>query len=72
MSTARRKPPRNLLALSRDREGWWLDASRLSPDEPRWGPWATRAEAAEAKRSFLRNALEKPWEKAGWVRNEPI
>ncbi len=66
------KPPRDLLALSRDREGWWLNAARLSPDEPRWGPWATRAEAAEVKRSFLRNALEKPWLKPGWVRNEAL
>jgi hypothetical protein len=50
---------KNFLALSHDAEGWWLNVQAL--DDDRWGPYDTRAEAVEARRSYLRNALSKPW-----------
>jgi hypothetical protein len=46
-----------LLALSRDREGWWLNAAAISPDVPRWGPYRLKSEANEARLSWLRNGL---------------
>jgi hypothetical protein len=53
------KPPkprrrRRPLALVKRDDGWYLDAETITPDVPEWGPW-TKAEAREARRSYLRN-----------------
>jgi len=45
------------LALSRDREGWWINFESITPDEPRRGPWPTKADAEEARRSWRRNNI---------------
>jgi hypothetical protein len=50
------------LAISRDRDGHWLNVEALGDETcPRWGPYHCRAEAVEVARSYLRNALSKPW-----------
>jgi hypothetical protein len=50
-----------LSVLPRDSEGWWLNAEPLEPKGSRWGPWDTKDEALEVRRSYLRNAVDKPW-----------
>jgi hypothetical protein len=56
----RQQRRRKFLALVKRPDGWWLDASRLGGSEPLWGPWATKAEATEAQRSYRRNGLCQP------------
>jgi hypothetical protein len=55
----------SLLKPRRLADGWWLDAASIGCDEPLWGPYDTKAEALEARRSYLRNAISKPWLKRG-------
>ena len=44
-----------LTILPKRPDGHWLNAKRLTPDVPEWGPYETRKDADEARRSFLRN-----------------
>jgi hypothetical protein len=62
----RRNRWHGFLDIKRRPDGFWLNAQPLNPDEPLWGPYATRADAAEARRSYLRNAISKPWLRDGW------
>jgi hypothetical protein len=48
-----------LKILPKRPDGYWLDASTMTPDVPEWGPYDTKAEATEARRSFLRNGPQK-------------
>jgi hypothetical protein len=50
-------PRRKLLSLRRDREGFWLYVEAITGGEPWWGPYATKADALEARRSWLRNNI---------------
>lgn len=50
--------------LPKRRDGWWLDASRFTPDVPEYGPYDTRGEAIEARRSFLRSRSKRQIEEA--------
>lgn len=34
---------------------YWIDAIKVSPDVPWWGPYGSRQEAIEDRDSFLRN-----------------
>jgi hypothetical protein len=56
MSTAVKASPKPL-ALRRDKEGWWMYVGHISPDTTWWGPWTTKAEAREARRSWRRNNI---------------
>jgi hypothetical protein len=69
MTTTIKAPPQPL-ALRRDREGWWMYVGHFSPDEW-WGPWSTKGEAEEARRSWRRNNISalRPCEiKSEWRR----
>lgn len=50
-----------LQILPRSADGWYLNAAALTPDVPEWGPYASRGEAVEARESYLRCAISKPW-----------
>lgn len=63
-SVLRGKWAKFLALLPRDSEGWWLSAEPLEEEGSRWGPWDSKAEALEARRSYLRNAVSKPWLKS--------
>lgn len=34
-----------------------MNTETITPDEPRWGPWPTKADAEEARRSWRRNSI---------------
>lgn len=51
--------PNDLVLLPKQADGWWLDASRITPDCPQWGPWPTKQEAEEARSSYLRNNIDR-------------
>jgi len=40
-------------------DGWWIDASELTPDVPQWGPYDTKSEANEDRRSFVEGVREE-------------
>lgn len=44
-----------LMPLVNLTDGWHLDASRITPDVPLWGPYATKAQAIEARGDYLRS-----------------
>lgn len=41
-------------------DGYYLDASKETPDVPEWGPYDTKREAEEARRSYLRSNPKSP------------
>ena len=73
MTTTKRV--RDPLSLRHDTEGWWLYAEPITPDEPWWGPWETKADAVEARRSWRRNNISqlRPCDiKSEWKRRRRI
>jgi hypothetical protein len=56
MTTATKAPPKPF-SLRRDAEGWWFYVGHTNADEPWYGPWATKADAKEALRSWQRNNI---------------
>jgi hypothetical protein len=68
MATTTKRQP---LSLRHDSEGWWLYVEPITGDEPWWGPWSTKAEAEEVRRSWRRNNInaQRPCDiKSEWRR----
>jgi hypothetical protein len=48
-----------ILPLFVGADGWYIDASELSPDCPEWGPYGTKAEANEDRRPSFRKRVRE-------------
>lgn len=67
MTTATKAPPKPY-AIRRNAEGWWFYVGHNNADEPWYGPWATKADAKEARRSWIRNNINS--QRPGDIKSE--